>query len=101
MLTIESINLITTDPAVRGGRPCIAGTGLRVIDVVMAALFHQRSPGEIAADYDRSLAEVHAALAYYYQHKEALDADIREVITTAEAYKAQGIGRRGASLLPG
>ncbi|HLV35459.1 MAG TPA: DUF433 domain-containing protein [Spirillospora sp.] len=30
MATIESINLISIDPKVRGGRPCIAGTGLRV-----------------------------------------------------------------------
>ena len=100
MLTIESINLITTDPAIRGGRPCIAGTGLRVIDIAMAALFHQRTPGEIAADYDISLAEVHAALAFYYQHKDALDADIREIIAVGDTYKAQGAGRRGASLLP-
>lgn len=99
MLTIESINLITTDPAVRGGRPCIAGTGLRVIDIAMAALFHQRTPGEIAADYDLSLAEVHAALAYYYQYKEAMDADIRAVITSADALKAERIGSRGPSLL--
>lgn len=99
MLTIESINLITTDPSVRGGRPCVAGTGLRVIDLVMASLFHQRAPGELAADYDLSLAEVHAALAYYYQHKETLDADIRDVLATAGGYKQQGIGRRGPSLL--
>lgn len=101
MLTIESINLITTDPAVRGGRPCIAGTGLRVIDVAAAAIFHGRSPGEIAADYDISLAEVHAALAYYYQHKEALDEDLRQVIAKARRLKEEQIGSRGDSLLSG
>lgn len=101
MLTFESINLITTDPSVRGGRPCIAGTGLRVIDIVMAGLFHQRTPGDIAADYDLALAEVHAALAYYYQHKEALDMDIRQVLVLATAMKEQQIGSRGASFLPG
>jgi uncharacterized protein (DUF433 family) len=100
MLTIESINLIATDPAVRGGRPCVAGTGLRVIDIAMAALFHQRAPGQLAADYGISLAEVHAALAYYYQHKETLDADIREVIATAGGYKQGGVGSFGASLFP-
>lgn len=35
-------------------------------------LFHDRSPGEIASNYDISLAEVYAALAYYYQHKPKL-----------------------------
>ncbi len=100
MVTVESIDLITTNPDVRGGRPCIAGTGLRVIDVVMATIFHGRSPGEIASDYDVSLAEVHAALAYYYQHKAALDLDIREQIDRAQAYKQQALGSQHASLLP-
>lgn len=100
MITVESIDLITTNPDVRGGRPCIAGTGLRVIDVVMATIFHGRSPGEIASDYDISLAEVYAALAYYYQHKPELDLDIRELIDRAQTYKQQSLGSQHASLLP-
>lgn len=89
MEKIESINLISTNPNVRNGRPCIAGTGLRVTDVVMAHLFHQRTPSEIATDYDISLAAAHAALSYYYQHKEALDEDIRQQIATAQRYKEE------------
>lgn len=100
MITVESIDLITTSPDVRNGRPCIAGTGLRVIDVVMASIFHGRAPGEIASDYDISLAEAHAALAYYYQHKAELDQDIREQIALAQSYKQQGLGRTRPSLLP-
>lgn len=100
MVTVESIDLITTNPDVRGGRPCIAGTGLRVTDVVMATIFHDRSPGEIASDYDISLAEVYAALAYYYQHKPKLDLDIREQIDRAQTYKQQRLGSQHASLLP-
>jgi len=101
METIENIKLISINPDVRNGRPCIAGTGLRVTDVVMAHLFHQRTPGEIASDYDISMAEVHAALSYYYQHKDALDRDIRQQIATAERYKEEGFGTKGDSLLPG
>ena len=100
MVTIESIDLITTNPDVRGGRPCIAGTGLRVTDVVMATIFHERPPGEIASDYEISLAEVYAALAYYYQHKPDLDLDIREQIERAQTYKKQILGSLHASLLP-
>jgi hypothetical protein len=51
METTLSINLITTNPNVRGGRPCLAGTGLRVTDVVMAHLFHDQTPDEIASAY--------------------------------------------------
>jgi uncharacterized protein (DUF433 family) len=101
METLESINLISVNPDVRGGRPCIAGRGLRVTDVVMAHIFHDRSPDEIASDYDLSLAEVHAALSYYYQHKEKLDEDIRRPIATSREYKEKGIGSGGDSLLPG
>ena len=99
MITIESIDLITIDPEVRGGRPCIGGTGLRVIDVVMASLFHDRSPGELASDYDLSLAEVHAALAYYYQHKADLDQDIRDQVDLAQLLKQQDRGSAHPSLL--
>ena len=89
MEVVQSIDLITKNPAVRGGRPCIAGTGLRVTDLVMANLFHGRTPDEIAADYELSLAQVHAALAYYYQHKGELDEDIRQQILRARTAKGK------------
>ncbi|MCE2473099.1 MAG: DUF433 domain-containing protein, partial [Anaerolineae bacterium] len=70
MSTIESINLIYRDPDVRGGRPCIVGTDLRVLDIVISKIFAERSPDELAQDYDLSMAEVHTALAYYYCKKD-------------------------------
>jgi uncharacterized protein (DUF433 family) len=62
MESIQSINLIAINPKVRKGRPCIAGTGLQVTDVVIATIFHARTPEKIATDYDITLAQVHAAL---------------------------------------
>lgn len=94
MQTIHSIDLIASDPKVRGGRPCIAGTGLRVTDIVMAMLFHDQSPGEIAAAYSISLAEVYAALSYYYQHKAELDADLRQQIDRARDFKEKRVGSK-------
>jgi uncharacterized protein (DUF433 family) len=94
MATVLSINLITSDPNVRGGRPCIAGTGLRVSDVAMAMLFHDQTPGEIAAAFAVSLAKVYAALAYYYEHKTEIDEDIRQQIATAREFKEKRIGSR-------
>ncbi|MBX3012749.1 MAG: DUF433 domain-containing protein [Caldilineaceae bacterium] len=96
--TIESINLIATDPTVRGGQPCIAGTGLRVADVVIAQLFHRRSPDEIAGDYEISLAQVYAALSYYFQHKDRLDGVIRQQFKTARLLKEQNRGNPAALL---
>ncbi len=84
----------------RGGRPCIAGSGLRVIDIVMANLFHDRTPGQIAADFEIELAQVHAGLAYYYQHQDELDADIREQIVMVREAKAKYRANTPSSLLP-
>ena len=78
MQTVLAIDLITADPNIRGGRPCIAGTGLRVADVALAHAVHNRTTDEIAADYEISLAQVYAALSYYYEHKTELDEDIRQ-----------------------
>lgn len=101
METTLSINLITSNPKVRAGRPCIAGTGLRVSDVVMAHLYHNQTPDEIAAGYAVSLSGVYAALAYYYEHKAEIDTDIRDQIEKARKLKAEWIANGGTPILPG
>lgn len=92
METIHSIDLIYTDPTVRRGAPCIKGTTLRVLDVVMAMLFHQRTPDDLMGDYEVSAAGIHAALAYYYLNKSQIDEDIRNAIAEARNYKEQRVG---------
>ena len=100
MGSVLSIDLIASDPAVRDGRPVVAGTGVCVSDVVMAMLFHRQTPDELAAWFDLSLAQVHAALAYYYEHKALLDAEIKQRREEAAALKEQRVGSRH-SLLSG
>lgn len=92
METVHSINLIVSNPDMRGGRPYIAGTGVRVMDVVMATLFHNQMPDDIAAAYGISLAQSHAALAYYYEDKNQIDDAIREQIAEAKTLKEQRVG---------
>ncbi len=99
MNTVLSIDLIVSNPKVRGGRPCIAGTGLRVTDIVMASIYHMQTPDELATGFGLTLGQVHAALAYYYEHKAELDEDIRRQIETAKTLKAQHIANGGHSLL--
>jgi uncharacterized protein (DUF433 family) len=55
----------------------ISGTKIKVIEVAADKLAHGSSPEEMHFQYPHlSLAQIHAALAYYYQHQEQFDAEI-------------------------
>lgn len=92
--TIQSINLITTNPRVRSRRPCIVGTSLEVAVIAIAKIVHGQSPEEIAADYNLSLSEVYAALTYYYEHKEQMDTMIQQQRKLANKMKETHVGSR-------
>jgi len=76
-ISIHPIELIVKDADVKRGQPCIHGTTTRVLDLVMPYLFHHRSAEMIASDFSLGLAEVHAALAYYYLHIDEMNAAIQ------------------------
>jgi len=69
---------IEITPGTCGGKPRIAGTRIRVQDVVV---WHEQmgmSPDEIVATWTHlSLADVYAALAYYHDHQEEILARMR------------------------
>ena len=76
---------IEISPGVAGGKPRIAG---RRVTVQNIAVWHERlgmTPSEIAEQYDLTLADVFAALAYYFDHREAIDQDIRDDAAFNEA----------------
>lgn len=63
-MTLAGFPRISVDPAVCGGRPVIAGTRLRVTDV-LEMLAGGATPAEIAADFPYVDEDgVRAALAY-------------------------------------
>ena len=70
-------DLLWLRPDYRGGRLCIAGTG---ISVARIGILHTQglSVEEIWDDLFQSvsLAHIHAALAYYLANQEAVEADI-------------------------
>jgi uncharacterized protein (DUF433 family) len=80
---------IVATPKVRGGKPRIAGHRITVSDV---AIWHERmgmSPDEIVSEYPTiTLSDVHAALAYYFDHRDEVDRDIREGQEFAERLRA-------------
>ena len=87
---IESINLIYRNPKIRGGRPCIVGTDLRVLDIVISKIFAERTSEQLAEDYALTMAEVYAALAYYHCNKAEVDKDIREDFKRSDAIENGG-----------
>lgn len=69
---------IERTPGIAGGKPRIAGHRITVQNI---AVWHERlglSADTIATEYELSLTDIHAALAYYYDHREEIDRSIRE-----------------------
>jgi uncharacterized protein (DUF433 family) len=59
------------------GTPYIIGKGVKVAYVANLFTRHNWSIETIAAEHDLSVADVHAALAYYYDHKDEIDPAIK------------------------
>ena len=72
---IDIGTLITNSPEVCSGRPRVAGTGVTVMRI---AGWHRLgcSPEEIARKTGLTLAQIHAALAYYHANQEGIDSDL-------------------------
>src|SRR4051794_5818982 len=64
------------------GRAWVDDTNVKVIEVVLDKLAHGWSPEQIAEQhYHRlSLAQIHAAFSYYYDHQAEFDAEIERQV---------------------
>jgi uncharacterized protein (DUF433 family) len=61
----------------QNGIPWITGANTKVVEVVLDKMAHGSSPEEMHLQYPHlSLAQIHAALSYYYEHQTELDAQI-------------------------
>jgi uncharacterized protein (DUF433 family) len=80
---------IVRTPGVRGAKPRIAGHRITVADV---AIWYERmgmSPDEIVSEYPTiTLSDVHAALAYYFDHRDEVDQEIQNGEEFAEKLRA-------------
>jgi uncharacterized protein (DUF433 family) len=67
------------------GVPCIDSTRHRVIDIVADHVAHGYSAAQIVEQYpDLTLAQVHAALTYYYDHEDELNTKLMASYIQAE-----------------
>src|SRR5258708_13231313 len=90
---------ITKTPGVCGGRACIAGHRIRVMDIVVLHEMRGMCPEESGYQYPGiSLADVHAALAYYLDNREEIQAEFRKDQEWAEDAKANYPSRLRAQL---
>lgn len=91
---------ITKTSGVCGGKACVAGTRVRVMDVV---IWHERlswSADEIVSQIPGlTLSDVHAALTYYFDHSEEIEEDIRRNDGIAEQFRAQQPSKLPSQLL--
>ena len=72
-MDIMTIPHIAISQDVAGGKPRIAGHRITVQHIV---IWHERmglSADEIASNHGVSLADVYAALTYYYDHRQEID----------------------------
>ena len=89
---------IETTPGIVGGKPRISG---RRITVQNIAVWHERigmSADEIAAEYDISLADVFAALTYYFDYRSEIDEAIRKDWDFTEDMRNRSESRLGWKL---
>ncbi|MSV35741.1 MAG: DUF433 domain-containing protein [Bryobacterales bacterium] len=86
---------ITKTPGICGGRASLAGHRVRVLDI---AIWHEQmglSPDEIVSQVPSiTLADVHAALAFHYDHHAESQQEIHE-----EREQAEGIRPDSPSLV--
>lgn len=70
--------------------PHIAGTTMKVIELVEAQQAYGWSPAEIHLQHRYlSMGQIHSALAYYWDHQQALDADMERRFQFAESLRRQ------------
>ena len=86
MATIHLIKTIISDSDVHGGQPVVAGTRIRVIDVVASHVYRGHAASQLAVNFALDLGQVYAVLAYYYQHRPEVDELLKAEAATAESY---------------
>jgi uncharacterized protein (DUF433 family) len=87
--TLQMPRIVRT-PGTCGGKPRIDGHRIKVEHIAVCYERMGMSPDEIVSAHPAiSLAQVHAALAYYFEHKDEIDADIEEGRRFVEELKAK------------
>ena len=70
--------------------PYIAGTTMKLVELVSSHITYGWSSEELHFQHlYLSMSQIHSALAYYWDHKTALDADIQERFELVEKLRQE------------
>jgi uncharacterized protein (DUF433 family) len=107
--SVEKVH-ITRTQGVCGGKPCIADTRIRVLDIYVLHELQGKSADEIIHDFPQlTMADVFAALTYLWDHREEVVASLQEEQAATDRFRgifpsklAAKLGEtRAASIPPG
>ena len=87
MLTKSTYEHIVIDER---GIPAIAGTNTKVVELILDKVAYGWSAEELHFQHPHlSLGQIHSALAYYWDHREALEAEIEQRLERMERLRIQ------------
>jgi uncharacterized protein (DUF433 family) len=82
------VERILSKPEVCGGKPCIAGTRIRVQDIYVWHELQGQTADEIVSAFPQlTMADVYAALTYYWDHREEIQSQMAEDTEFVEQMK--------------
>jgi uncharacterized protein (DUF433 family) len=93
-MAVLIIEHIEQSPDVAHGAPRISGTRIRVQDVVAWHVRGDWSIAQIVKEFGLSPAQVHAALAYYYDHQAEIDRTLDQDGPVERGREAQDLKER-------
>lgn len=93
---------IIKNPEILGGKACLVGHRIRVMDIVFWHDDLNMSPDEIVDAYSElSLSDVHSALAYYFDNLEEIRNDLRHNDELADQLRSRFPSKLKEKLLHG
>ncbi len=70
--------------------PIVAGTTMKVVEIVVSQKAYGWSPEEIHFQYPNlSMSQIYSALAYYWDHRSEMDIDLQRRFDLAENLRQQ------------
>jgi uncharacterized protein (DUF433 family) len=97
MLVVQPITHIRLDER---GVAWIAETNVKVIEVGMDQTAYDWDAEEIHAAHPHlSLAQIHAALSYYHDHKSELDAHMERQLENYHRQRSEAVGQLSRAVL--